>query len=302
MEYLKFETERGVQKAERILFIDFKLRFTGTIKRNDITEQFGVMDAAASKEISEYKSLVSGNVDYDRKLRANAIMGSYRPMFNISAEQGLGMLANGFNKNLLFEKPMAPYHRVGVFPKQLDVDLVSKVTRALSYRVGLQCKYLTTNSDNFGNRLLFPTAIFYDGKTWMFRAFHDESEMYKNFNFARLVEASVLTDSSAPEYATIEADGDWNTKIPLMLKLHPYLSKQEELVVRKDFGLNENENEFTFFEKASLVYYLIDNWNVDVSKKPVKAESKGYKFQLSMPDMLAHFISTKRIIEKSLKV
>ena len=296
MDYKKFESEHGIQRAERMIFIDFQLRFTSTIRRSDIIDQFGVAESAASKEIAEYKKLAPGNVDYDHKRRSNVVLQSYKPIFNIGAEQGLGMLANGFNKNLLFEKPIAPYQRVGIFPRQLDVDLVSKVTQALSNKVGLKCKYLTTNSSNFGERLLFPTAIFYDGKTWMFRAFHSESNMYKNFNFVRVMHAKVLHDVIAQERETTEADGDWTTKIPIVLKLHPSLKEQEELVVRKDFGLEDGTNEFTYFERAALVYYLIDNWNIDVALKASAKSQKGYKFHLVLREMLGHFVSTKRII------
>jgi hypothetical protein len=297
MDYLSFESEHGVQKAERMVFIDFQLSFTGTIKRSDITEQFGVADSAASKEIAEYKHLAPGNVEYDRALRSNAIVDTYQPLLKISAEQGLGMLANGFNKNLLVERPIAPYQRVGVFPKHLNVELVSAVTRALNNRVGLHCKYLTANSENYGDRLLFPTAIFYDGKTWMFRAYHRESEMYKNFNFARVLEATSLPQTPAKERETIEADGDWNTKIPLLLRLHPSLNKLDAMVVRKDFGINPEKNEFTFLERAALIYYLIGNWSVDVAQKPSKKSEVGFKFHLPMREMLEHFSSTKRILE-----
>jgi len=296
VDYLTFEKKHGIQKAERMLFIDFKLRFTGSIRRSDITEQFGVMDAAASKEISEYKDLAKGNVDYEHKLRTNAIQSSFKPMFDVSAEQALGMLGNGFNKNLLFNKPIAPYQRVGVFPNKLNVDLVSKVTRALSSGVGLRCRYLTSNSDNMGDRLLFPNAIFYDGKTWMFRAFHSESQGYKNFNFVRLVEAEVLSDIEAPAYATLDADDDWNTKIPLILKLHPSLTRREELVLRQDFGLGD-KNEFTYIERVALVYYLVENWDIDVSIKTSTKKQTKYKFQLLMPETLEHFDSTKRIFK-----
>lgn len=298
MDYLSFEMEHGVQKAERMAFIDFQLRFTGTIKRSDITEQFGVADSAASKEIAEYKSIAPGNVEYDRALRSNAIIDTYQPLLKISAEQGLGMLANGFNKNLLVERPIAPYQRVGVFPKQLNVELVTAVTRALSNSVGLSCKYLTANSENYGERLMFPTAIFYDGKTWMFRAYHREEEIYKNFNFARILEASVLPQTQAKERETIEADADWNTKIPLLLRLHPSLSELDALVVRRDFGLESDKSEFTFFERVALVYYLIDNWNVDVSHKPSKKNEAGFKFHFPMREILEHFPSTKRILER----
>lgn len=297
VDYLAFEKVHGIQKAERMLFIDFRLRFTGTIRRSDITEQFGVLDAAASKEISEYKELTTSNVNYDRKLRTNAIQPEFVPMFNMSAEQGLGMLSNGFNKNLLFEKPITAFQRVGVFPNKLNVDFVSKVTRALSTKVGLKCTYQTSNSDNDGERLLYPTAIFYDGKTWMFRAFHDEAKSYKNFHFVRLSSVEVLTDKEAPDNATLEADNEWNTKLPLMLKLHPLLDDKDKLIVRKDFGLNDKD-EFTYVERIALIYYLIDNWEIDVSNKPSSKKQGKYKFQLLIPDTLQHFESTKRILER----
>lgn len=297
MNYQEFEQKHGVQKAERMAFIDFQLGFTGTIKRSDITEQFGVADSAASKEIAEYKKLVPGNVDYDRVLRTNAITNNYKPLLKISAEQGLGMLGNGFNKNLFIERPLAPYERVGTFPKLLSVDPVMAVTRALSNKVALKCKYLTANSQNYGERLLIPTSIFYDGKTWMFRAFHRESDMFKNFNFARILEAEVLQQVEAQGKETLEADADWNTKIPLILRLHPSLSETEQLVVRKDFGIPDDEREFTYFERPALVYYLIENWEIDISKNPSKKSKGGFKLHLPMSEMLNFFSSTKRILE-----
>lgn len=296
MDYLRFENEKGVQKAERMLFIDFRLRFIGTISRRDISEQFGIMDAAATREISDYRELAEANVKYSHKLRANAILDTYKPVFDISAEKALSMLGNGFNKNLLFEDPLAPYQRVGIFPTRLDVDLVAKITRAMSAKVGVKCRYLTSNSDNTGYRTLFPTAIFYDGKTWMFRAFHKESEGFKNFHFIRLDATEILEDEPAPHHATIEADGDWNTKLPLTLKLHPNLTDRKEIVVRNDFGLDDKD-EFTYFERAALIYYLIENWSIDVSEKPSTKKQGSYNFQLMMPEIFKHYKGTERIFD-----
>lgn len=41
--------EKDKNNADRLIFIDFMLRFTGTIKRVDITELFNLSDPAASK-------------------------------------------------------------------------------------------------------------------------------------------------------------------------------------------------------------------------------------------------------------
>ncbi|KGT35032.1 hypothetical protein HC02_11080 [Vibrio parahaemolyticus] len=42
-------------KAERLAFIDFKVRYEGVIYRGDIAREFGVSDTIASKDIAYIK-------------------------------------------------------------------------------------------------------------------------------------------------------------------------------------------------------------------------------------------------------
>lgn len=50
----RFEDVKPID-YERLAYVDFKLFFTGTIKRSDMKDMFDLGDAAASKVFSRYK-------------------------------------------------------------------------------------------------------------------------------------------------------------------------------------------------------------------------------------------------------
>jgi hypothetical protein len=279
------------QRAERFAYIDFVLRFLGGLNRSDLLDFFGIGDAAASKEISEYKKLRAGNVDYDRVLRKNVILrDSFEPLINLDAETALGMLANGFNKNKLFDRPMLPYQRVGAPPHHLNIDFVSKVTRAMHSKTAIVCKYISGNSKNHEERTLLPTAFFYDGQSWMFRAFHRDSVKgkgsFKCFEFSRLLNVSECQNDVASRSETLQQDADWHLVVPLQLVLHPGLTENKKSTLIQEFALDEKQSEFVITEKAVLVYYLKKHWKIDVNDLP---DSRGnYNFHLKNGETLKH--------------
>lgn len=283
----------NTQRAERFAYIDFVLRFMGGINRSDLLEFFGIGDAAASKEISEYKKLRPENVEYDRVLRKNVLLQTtFKPLLEIDAEVALGMLANGFNKNKLYDRPMLPYQRVGATPKHLDTDLISKVTRAIHSRTAIKCKYLSKSSDNYDERILLPTSFIYNGQTWLFRAFdrnnnNPKSRKFKFFAFSRVLNVEEMDSESALPSETIEQDSDWHLIVPLQLTLHPSLKEKEKLTLIQDFGLNDESHEFTYTEKAVLVYFLVKNWKIDLGNSPL-AKGEPHNFSLKNADSLKH--------------
>lgn len=279
----------SLQRAERLAYIDFRLRFMGSINRSHITDLFGIADAAASNEISEYKKLRPENVDYMRVKRANVILrDTFVPLIDISSDKALGMLANGFNKNKLVDTPLIPYQRVGVFPKKLGPSLVSKITRSIHCQTAIRCIYLSGNSDNHGFRTLLPTAIFYDGHSWKFRAFHRENNtgrgVFKCFNFSRVIEVEELNDESAKELEKIENDEEWQLTVPIYLEVHPLLPANVQKRVKEDFGLSDDDNEMVVTERAALFYFLRKHWAIDINDSPT--DDRFYNFYLKNTDDL----------------
>jgi len=281
----------NTQRAERFAYIDFVLRFLGGLNRSDLLDFFGIGDAAASKEITEYKKLCENNVDYDRVLRKNVILrDSFEPLINLDAETALGMLANGFNKNKLYDRPMLPYQRVGATPHHLNTDFVSKITRAIYSKTAIKCNYISGNSNNHNERTLLPTAFFYDGQSWMFRAFHRDSAKgtgnFKCFDFSRLLNVVECSSDAANSSERLLQDSDWHLLVPLQLTLHSTLSEYKKATLIQEFGLEADQDDLIITEKAVLVYYLKKHWKIDVNDVPSSVGS--YNFHLKNGNTLKH--------------
>lgn len=294
------KNQYNFQRAERLAYIDFRLRFMGVINRSDLSDLFGIADAAASKEITEYRALRPDNVIYDRVLRANTIVReTFEPLMNINVETALGMLANGFNKNKLVDNPLMPYQRVGQFPQQLDEDIVSKITRAINCQTAICCNYVSGARSNLDERILLPTAIFYDGRSWKCRAYHrktnTEESMFKCFNFSRFLNVEERPYDIAKLHETIERDRDWQLIVPIHLSVHPFADEHMQMGIRRDFGMREEQSELVITERAALVYFLIFNWGVDVSEDPI--EEPRFSFHLKNAESLKHINSIKNIFK-----
>lgn len=287
--------ERGVKTAARLAYIDFFLQFRGGLSRNDLNSFFGLKEAASSQIIAEYRELRPFNVEYDRGAGKNVILrDSFEPLIDFEAEVALSMLATGFNRKRLLEESMIPYVRIGNSPKKLDVDLISKVTRAISGRYAIECRYFSATSNNHGTRMLFPTAIFCDGVSWMFRAYHKDpiaDSSFKCFDFSRLIDVTELSNISAGKNEVLESDADWHMVTPIHLKVHPNLPLKEQAILKCDFNIEPEKNELIVNTKAVLFYYLVKQWKIDV-RTAVPTEGitnpENYNFHLQNRSSLEH--------------
>jgi hypothetical protein len=287
--------ERGIKTAERLAYIDFFLQFRGGLSRNDLTSFFGLKEAASSQIIAEYRDLRPQNVQYDRGVGKNVIVrDSFEPLIDFDAEIALSMLATGFNKNRLLEESMIPYVRIGNSPKKLNVELVAKVTRAISERSAIECKYFSATSNNHGTRTLFPTAIFCDGVSWMFRAYHKDpitDSSFKCFDFSRLIAVTELSNIYAGKNEVLESDSDWHMVTPIHLTVHPNLSSKQQAVLKCDFDIEPEANEMVVNTRAVLFYYLVKQWKIDVRNiVPLQSitNSENYYFHLQNRSSLEH--------------
>ncbi|MBZ9612331.1 WYL domain-containing protein [Rheinheimera maricola] len=288
----------NVSKTDRLAYIDFLLMFKGSLTRQDLTDFFGIKVASASAAISDYREYRQDNVEYVHKEAKNVIkFSSFNPLLNYDAENALGMLANGFNKGKFNVTPTLPYERVGFMPKKLDVNLVAKVTRAISNKSAIVCKYLSHSSKVHDDRTLYPTAIFYDGISWMFRAFSISDSTpdgdFRSFNFSRVSSVTEAPQSFAKRHQTIQSDADWQTIIPVILEIHPSIHNdfKKKSVLIHEYGVDSSTNQLSVSVRAVLFYYLKEQWSIDVrSEEEIKADKRGsrYNFILKNSSMFRH--------------
>ncbi|RZM84948.1 transcriptional regulator [Pseudoalteromonas rubra] len=294
-DYAKLNEEYG-SNAERLAFVDFKLRFTGIIQRTDLAEAFNLAEASSSRLLSLYHELKPNNMRYDRSKKVNVICEeSYEPIIAMDAEIALGMLSHGFNKNRLIGKPILNYARVGKVPEQLNIDQVSTLTRAMFNQQAINCQYISANSSNHSNRELVPLTLISDGKNWLFRAYDRSSDDYsfKNFNFARAcnINLAVTSDKDAQPYELLAHDIKWNTLQPLLLELHPNLNDDLKASVRRDYGMADDQNEILLTERGALIWLLCNQWLIDKrDEESSKSKSRYYNFQLKNRHMLLDYL------------
>jgi hypothetical protein len=301
----ELQREYGVREAERLAFIDFIFQFKGALSRSDLTTFFGLKEAAASQAIAQYRELRPHNVEYERSQGKNVIVrNSFETLIEFEAELALGMLANGFNKNKLLEESLLPYVRIGNVPKKLEVGLVSKVTRAISEKSAISCKYFSANSSNHGDRVLFPTAIFYDGVSWMFRAYHKNLETnrgnFRCFDFSRLISATEMPKISSNKGEDLNSDSDWHLVTPIVLKIHPNLTQDQKELLRYEYGVHSDTDELVINIKAVLFYYLVRQWKIDVrlSIDGDSAKNADYNFHLQNKSTLEHLDCMENVFKQ----
>lgn len=88
-------------QRERLFHIDFKLRFLGEVSRADLVNRFGVKAAAATRDLSLYKEVASGNLRYDTKAKIYYATLGFSPLFSCSQSQVLSALSRGLGDDYL---------------------------------------------------------------------------------------------------------------------------------------------------------------------------------------------------------
>lgn len=272
-------------KAERLAFIDFKVRYEGLINRGDITDEFGISETIASKDIAEYKNRTDNkNIVLDRTLRSNVITAkSYTPLFNIKGNNALDMHFEGFCRNKLMEHDSPNYKRACKTTNTLDPENVARITRSIKNRKKIKCVYISGNSSNHKERILEPVSVYFDGLNWVFRAFDNNIDptkaKYKSFHFSRVEKVEETNKSNS---ASIEQDTEWNTIIPIHLELHPALSDNQKAGLRLDFGMAEGEDSKVIVEKAVFAWSLLERWNVDTNINPIILPTNCNRFNFHL--------------------
>ncbi|MFC0859298.1 WYL domain-containing protein [Pasteurella multocida] len=294
--FLKQHSNYSLTQAERLAFIDIRLSYLGEISRSDIMEEFRIAQAAASKDLSEYRALQEGKVDIDPQSKRTIIkLENFQPLFEISGQNALSILANGFNRNYLIKAPsVIPVEYIEASIEELSGSKIMAITRAIHKNKGVSCRYGSSHSDNHDTRTLIPTTLFVNKNEWYFRAFEYNENVntscFKNFKFSR-VESSELLDLNI-KYK-IPPDIDWNTLIPVQIEVNNTLSDYIKDSIRKEFQLKSDTH--TLFIKVALFPYIYSSWCIRTEQQI--QDGKFAKFQLLNLDLYQKIPTLSEFLE-----
>lgn len=250
-------------QRERLAYVDFCLYFHGGISRGDLEQRFGISVAAASRDLTCYRSLVPGNMTYDGSEKVYRIDKSFRPIHPFSIDRVLSWLRQGFGDGLSIGiTPVIAADFAGLLAPP-SIEMLGILARAITSRQALLVRYLSISS-GLWTREIVPLAFVDNGLRWHVRAYDRKNQRFGDFVVNRI--ASARHSNAAPEkHELLDADEQWNRVIRMEIVPHPGVAHPE--AIEADYGMKEGI--LVVESRAAIAGYALAHWNVDASRSHV---------------------------------
>ncbi|MCP3748620.1 YafY family protein [Pseudomonas sp. SBB6] len=265
-------------QRERLVYIDFRLYFTGSVSRADLMDRFGIGAAAATRDFAQYREIVPGNTELDTVAKHYVIRETFSPLIAHSPERVLTSLSQGYGYGLEGEKPLILNESVSLLSKP-KVEILAPITRAISLRQVVKISY--TSGSGESEREIVPFAVSCDGLRWHVRAYDRKREKFVDFVLARIGHAQVQLGQKPRNVENQMHDDQWNRMLDLPLVPHP--DKNCEQIVMRDYDMPDGVLRLRV--RAAMAGYVLQQYHVDCSPDH-NIEDKAYRLWLSDPLVL----------------
>lgn len=250
-------------QLKRLAHIDFRANFMGSITRSDLINRFGIKEAAATRDITEYRGLAPENLLYDQTNKIYKRSDSYKPLFEYPISQVLTALSEGFGEDSI--SGILPLITCDT-PYQMNkpsLDVLSVLSRAIHQKKAVHITYRSVESGK-SDREIIPFALVDSGLRWHVRAYDRKRSRFMDCVIARISDPTIL-DSPIEAHETREADIQWNRIVELEIVAHPRLKNPE--TIEFEYGMKNSVLRANI--RAAVVGYLLRRWNVDCSNEHI---------------------------------
>lgn len=254
-----FDDLIGAQK-ELLAHIEFMGRFYGLVSRLDLTSRFDVSDTTATRMFRIYNELAPDNIIYRPTLKRYEWQESARPIIPVSTSKCVSTLVDGFGDSYANIEGHPIAVKNSLF--NVDLDVLSAVTRAIKRKQVIRITYLSKTSPHGSERDIVPHSIADSGLRWHVRAYDRKRRGFIDFVINRIKAVTPIKNEVIPEVHQIKADEAWNTFIDLKLQAHPRLVSIKNMI---EFEYRMTSGILTCTVREALARYLLDSWNVDSS-------------------------------------
>jgi len=259
-----FNLDVSQSQKERLHHIDFTLFFRGVINRNDIAKRFGVKDAAATRDITLYKSLVAENLKYDTRQKAYFRTSRFSPLFDLSGVQALTALAHGFGDDYVLSEHQAVLTERPTQLNSPQLSLLSILTCAIHQKKVVRMNYYSLSS-GLTKRDIVPFALVDNGLRWHVRAFDRVRCRFTDFVINRIEKPKIRKNDEVQENEKKEADNQWNRIVDLHIVPHPQLNHPETIEVEYGMSPAKGGMMLVLQARAAVAGYILRRWNIDCS-------------------------------------
>lgn len=249
-------------QKERLVHIEFRAYFLGSVGRKDLHNRFGVKHAAATRDFNKYNELAPSNLIYDPREKMYIPSESFKPVFTYSNARVLSTLAEGFGDGLKEDHSIKLTCET---PTQLNtprLPVLASVSRAIANKQVMEISYQSLSSGET-RREIIPFALVDNGLRWHVRAFDRRRGRFTDFVLTRISRPKIRRHEVVHPHENISQDEQWNTKVCLELIPHPNISYKA--TIESDYNMKEGILKVNV--RAALAGYVLRRWNVDCSPK-----------------------------------
>ncbi|MER8445017.1 WYL domain-containing protein [Mesorhizobium sp. M1066] len=259
----------------RIEFIDFKLRWEGTVNRAQLVEFFGISVQQASVDLAAYAERWPANLVYDRSAKTyraapNFVSGHARLGAEYYLDQLVAKKAGGDTVPSFIG--WEPPSEVLSYPSRpVKTDVLREVLAAIRQGREVQVTYQSMRRPDSSIRWIAPHALANDGARWHARAWCFEGAEFRDFVLAR------IDSVRASRPLTIDSllDQEWHTSIDIVLRPRAGLSKSQRGTVEAEYGMKSGR--LLLKSRRALAYYVLRQLHLEppaeanVAEQPIEA-------------------------------
>jgi len=254
---------------QRLEFIEFRAYWDGAVNRADITERFGVSVPQASNDISHYRELAPGNLDYDLSAKRYVPSAHFRPRFLkpnpehyirqlYAAAEGIIDLADTWIGN-------PPDIAVMPVPsRRIDATLFRSLLTVIRQRQSVEARYqsMAPQRPDAEWRRITPHAFATDGLRWHLRGFCHIDRSFKDFVLSRM---SGLRHPGPPGLLG-DRDHDWGAVFEAKLVPNGSLSDGQRQAIAHEYSMPKGGAKLRV--SHAMLYYLKKRLRLDMPNDP----------------------------------
>jgi len=243
-------------KKVRLQAIETLAFWTGRVNTRDLIERFGISRRIAQSDITEYLSLVPGNLSYSRSEKAYTTTSIFKPKFiNGQISEYIALESQACQ-----EDPAELITQLTPHSFDLDPQVIQPVINAIKNKKGARIQYRSLNNPNGILRTIHPHMLVNTGFRWHVRAYCVERKEFRDFNLSRIGK-SELQPEPRPCVANPDQDSDWQTVVKLHIGPNPHLSTEEKALLGYEFSMRKNK--LIVSVRAALVPYTLHIYQID---------------------------------------
>jgi len=250
----------SVPQRDRLAFLELLLCFMGEFQRHDLVTRFGIQSAAATRDISLYKSLRPGNLNYDTRAKTYLLGDDFKPLFNFPPERVLSWITQNFGDGEPGQLRSWLATDVPTRLTQPALDTLSVVTRAIHQSAVLAMQYHSLSS-GLTQREIVPFALIDNGQRWHVRAYDRQHQDFRDFVITRIQQPRLCKDSPIQPHERGDQDIQWTRIVELDLVPHPDQPRPE--ITEMDYGMTDGHLRVRL--RAATAGYVLRCWSVDCS-------------------------------------